>query len=438
MTSTKKLYGGLKNNSIKQKTKTANRNKKKKGPKTNIQHAGYLSTNNRTTYYNLIKNLYGLKYNNNDEEYSNILIELFNILSEHTTTVLKDKKDLNSNTKQEIEHLEKDLINIIEGFNNHLKQNQILSLDNYNVFCLQIVILLNKLTELKFPTERTDMTHYFQQPMYKINEEYAEFSEDYTNQTTLYEKVKESKGFISILGSINFDIRKMKRVLDKPYSFEEIKKSCILCYLGIMSLEELVLSFINEIYLIGITDDLDWADGKELTPFEFVHHDLTHANNRGGQVGYNIINEKKFFEYYEKLPNSTEEEKTVKYQCLLMLFLLIHEHPLYEFLLKKKISKTYTHFYNLNDSNHFVFKLGNWLNFNYFAELLPESLREEIRELNLTNPEQIELYINEEAELLKYINSSHNDKKLVETIIKVNNYLLKSWNVFVEHWNSSF
>ena len=36
----------------------------------------------------------------------------------------------------------------------------------------------------------------------------------------------------------------------------------------------------QSIYYIGINEKLDYADNKLLTPFDFLHNDLTHAENR--------------------------------------------------------------------------------------------------------------------------------------------------------------
>ena len=44
-----------------------------------------------------------------------------------------------------------------------------------------------------------------------------------------------------------------------------------------------------------------WADGLEITPFEFLQHDVTHSNNRGDPEGYNADLEIKFINYLNTL-----------------------------------------------------------------------------------------------------------------------------------------
>jgi hypothetical protein len=92
-----------------------------------------------------------------------------------------------------------------------------------------------------------------------------------------------------------------------------------------LSLDEIITGFLENIIICGVASTLIWADGRQITPFEFVEHDITHGNN------YN-------FACYRRMSQSRDEmlsfynfckreatDKDTLYSIKFIMFLLIHE-----------------------------------------------------------------------------------------------------------------
>jgi hypothetical protein len=170
------------------------------------------------------------------------------------------------------------------------------------------------------------------------------------------------------------------------YSFRNIKNARLICYLDYISEKEMVYSFINNIYYIDINEKLDYADSKLLTPFEFLHHDLTHANNRNDD--YDSELEIRFYNFLEQISHLLSKEK--KKQIYMIFFIITHE-SMVEYILQEPIRENFT----FNDlSPIFIRDLELWKNEHHYKLLLPKNIQDE-------TDGNIQKYLNASFELFK-------------------------------------
>ena len=114
-----------------------------------------------------------------------------------------------------------------------------------------------------------------------------------------------------------------------PYTTND--KSNIMIFLitviKFFTLDEIIISYLDNVFFCGIASNYIYADGRNLTPFEFVEHDITHGNNYDyvcfSRVGHSRENIKSFYNYC--MSKSTFLERTDIYAIKFIIFLLIHE-----------------------------------------------------------------------------------------------------------------
>jgi len=99
----------------------------------------------------------------------------------------------------------------------------------------------------------------------------------------------------------------------------------LITILKYFTITEIIESFLNNKVFCGVTSNYTYADGRYLTPFEFLEHDITHGNNyvdicfdRLSQSQENI---KSFYNYCKTKSMPSEEIYSIKF----IIFLLIHE-----------------------------------------------------------------------------------------------------------------
>ena len=355
---------------------------KKKYFKLNQQFGGKLTKEQKKEYIDLLHKLYKL-YEDDDSYYSDILKRLLEIAYNESEKVINSYKmvipdifvDKYNNIKTEIETI-------------YTSCDYILDIPEFNIRLFQIVIIYTIIIKLTHPNrEETSMLNYFQQPNYKIHEEYEDFLSVWDNYNELLEKVKKSNFHTLIHYYKGFD-----QYIDQPpqpdYTFKNITSGNIrlVCYLDYISEKEIIYSFINNFYYIGINEKLDYADGKLLTPFEFLHHDLTHADNRRNDGNREF--EKKFYDILEQISYLLTSYQ--KKQIYIIFFIIIHE-SISESILQQKIQSSFT-FSQL--SPLFITNLDNWRNKHYYNLLLPIDIQNKSNEI-------IQKYLDDSFELFK-------------------------------------
>jgi hypothetical protein len=345
---------------------------------------GSLKGEEKKQYIQLLHQLYLNPYDEAKDNCYNILLKHLlliayeqsqHIFNEYIEKIIEPKK---SEIKTQYNKIYSDTIRIIKDDSHKI------DIPEFNVRSLQIVILYTELIRLTELSEKTNMKNYFQQPNYKIDVEYDNFIKVWFTYDILYEYSLKSQGFKDII---------YKKNTTELLTYKDINNSRIICYLDYITEKEIILSYVYNIYYLGINEKLDYADGRELTPFEFLHHDITHANNRG-YTGGNVELEREFYYYLEGETNILTKEQYK--QIYIIFFVIIHE-SMSEYFLESKINVN-NQFDDISPS--FIKDMKHWLNSNFYNGLLPKK------------PPEL---------------------RTDETQIK--NYLDKSFNLFKNEWN---
>lgn len=240
------------------------------------------------------------------------------------------------------------------------------TLTTLNIKSLQCVILMTEISKLTNPAKST-MKDY---PIKSIVSEYAALTVGghWDNYDHLYNLIKTGPYLLS----------RYKKLIgtsypEADYCCPNFNGARILVLLGEMTLLELVDTMADNIYLIGVTTEIEWADGHEYTPFEFMHHDLVHASNREygfGDFGIGMLSlERRFIDHIKGNPGAYDLDK-----LMIPLFLLMHELPMGEMsLLREQMNFPLSYESRIKDT--FVGNLENWRNPKFYGGLLPEAVR---------------------------------------------------------------
>ena len=351
---------------------------------------GSLKGEEKQKYIHLLHQLYLNPYDEAKDNYYNILLKHLLLIAYEQSQIIfnKYKQDfgdiINDSITAQYKKVYDDTITIIKDDSHKI------DIPEFNVRSLQIIILYTELIRLtEKDTTKTNMLNYFQQPNYKIDIEYDNFIKVWFTYNKLYEEVEKSNGFTSLINLYStFD--KLLQLPKKPnYTYKDINNSRIICYLDYITEKEFILSYVYNIYYLGINEKLDYADGKELTPFEFLHHDITHAYNRG-YTGGNVKLEREFYYYLEQKKDILTKEQYK--QIYIIFFVIIHESNS-EYILESKIDVEYQ-FNHIIPS--FITDMGNWLNPKIYNGLLPK----EPSDLR-TSTDQIKDYLDKSFNLFK-------------------------------------
>ncbi len=272
------------------------------------------------------------------------------------------------------------------------------SIKNMNLKSLQCVILITLLIiEKNNHSDEVLMKTY--PPQYQIMDifEHLFLNDNWLNLQKLEE-----------ICITDFTLRRLIKKYSRP-TFQQIAKNqipesieyeknmenlhiCVL--LGELSLEEILDSEFNLVHLIGITTEMEWADGRYYTPFEFLHHDLVHASNIEYALINDAIKEYSLFYKYLKQKKLTLGEKYDDY--IIMLFLIFHESFNTSGILENKTIPT------MEDvdagSSGFIKDVKSWMNPRFFSGLLPPKIKDIENEDE--KREKIIPYLNETLEEL--------------------------------------
>lgn len=155
---------------------------------------------------------------------------------------------------------------------------------------------------------------------------------------------------------------------------EDINDIFLITILDYLRLDEIINTFLDNIFICGISiKETIYADGRKLTPFEFLEHDIAHASNYKGlcfiRVQLNIEGLKNFLAFVNGNP---EFDRAKKYSIKVIVFLLIHE-ALCDFFWKPDL--TYAQV-NRELSHQIINRLQDT---NDLGELIPKSYREETK-----------------------------------------------------------
>lgn len=285
---------------------------------------------------------------------------LKDIVAKKIVDVEKEIKITSSNTtlRAGLENIKNDFQYISEK---DIPQDFGLSM--YNIKSLQYTILLDNL-------------FYLLNPDWKSQYARPEFVQQYKAYIPQKRWLNSQQLYNDILNK-NLDMDTLIQSSNREkYCCPVQKNSRILVALGEMTLSELVESLIDDIFLLGITTGLEWADGNQYTPLEFLHHDITHANN---YIAYDTMigstsNENK--EYIRFIIKHKEEIDPKLYDIIMIaLFIILHETNTH-YILRDPI-KEYNHLGPFGKtlfnelSPGFLTNIKSWKNTHFLGGLLP-------------------------------------------------------------------
>ena len=307
-------------------------------------------------YIQLVHTLY-TKKDQSDSFYSNLLKQMFQYIIDHTEMKFsKNKpigifKEFHEKTKEYISNLD------------------IFTITQYNIRCLQYVIMFTAIEQMTNYQDDTTMQNYFQARYYNISDVFIQFYECFNDYHKLYDIMMTDDTFKSLIGKDVYTYKPEYNCEFKEYSFKDMNKLRIMCFFGDFDIKYIIEAYINEVYYIGVNTSMEWADGNKLTPFEFVHHDITHANNRGFKEGYDVKYELKWWKYIND--NKNDIPKDVLEQVYLIGFLIIHE-SMTEYMLERTNISNCT-FKSIGPM--FIQNMDNWVDEHFYGSLLPDGLK---------------------------------------------------------------
>ena len=107
--------------------------------------------------------------------------------------------------------------------------------------------------------------------------------------------------------------------------------------LDYLSITEIIETYLDNVILCGMTSKFEFADGRLLSPYEFLEHDITHGYNYLGLCFQRIQNSREDIQSFYKYCVNGHLSRINEYHVKLIIFFLIHESwcdffPQYEML----------------------------------------------------------------------------------------------------------
>ena len=139
---------------------------------------------------------------------------------------------------------------------------------------------------------------------------------EFTNGTT-YKDLdknpdKDWRYYININKKLNF--------LKKLY----IQSNGLIIILDYLTLDEIIEPYLNKKFYCGLIYKKSYANGRNMLPFGFIEHDITHFNNYEfacfQRIGHNIEKIIKLYNFIMSIEN-----KRIRYAAKIIFFINIHE-----------------------------------------------------------------------------------------------------------------
>ncbi len=189
-----------------------------------------------------------------------------------------------------------------------------------NIVSLQIIILFTVNTipiGTVFSDNLNDPYACYQLLTETINwKDYMEVQEFFTSQDFF----TSDNIACNLFSVIYFDSKR------EPYTTSASPEELIyvITILDYLTLDEIITSYLNNVIICGIASTFLYADGRYLTPFEFLEHDITHGQNYNVCHSIEKASTDKILSFYN-FCKETNSDKSVLYSIKFMIFLLIHE-----------------------------------------------------------------------------------------------------------------
>ncbi len=356
--------------------------------------------------------------------YEQIIIELLNIIYTKTQQIINDNKN------QEDELFYDKLQEYMTSITTEIYGYNINTLNIKSLQCILIMELIEykKLQKKGFRPIILENMHYWYDDIDYINmirnyyegKEYNEYDEQILDKSGNIKINNEryyillTQTFLDLMktvktekSEINFptyeDIKtfltgRINSIYDSKYDTiatngcPNLKGAYILCFLGEMTLLELVDSLVNEIYLIGITPEIASADGRNMSPWVFYEHDMGHCSLIKDRINKEYIGKtKKFFDAIVK--NKDKIGNKMFEAIINVLFYYYHEKPFYYLDIINDLDLLQQKFDSLSLDPKYIYNNKEYEEPHIYNHILPENLWFENNSKNYLLDSQIKEYL---------------------------------------------
>jgi hypothetical protein len=391
------------------------------------------------------------------------------LLTTNNNNYIKFKNELNLtrlNTiynDEKVEYFKDALAKIIEGAKLTYK---VMTIAQFNVISMQFVLLFTEILmtiidpskgrtggfdddiiiKYKFLSQgRTDTCNYMVYAnMYSnLNDYGSNYKSLYIDKLPandfkkkFYKYMTNKNKFSKIIGFENND----EKNTIIPYTNELIPDMVIILFLGELAINDLTKAFIKQIYVLGMTMEMEYADTFYTSPLGFVLHDMTHMDNRkygisDCQEGYDKCiellkqNETLFMKYIES--DECKLSPSQKYDIYLVLFLIIHEATNEHILSSEKIKFIFSDYpaATWGITGDIITDFTKWTKDSLFTGLIPDN-----HKFNDGSKEDKELDLLKNA-TKPYINEIELSKLLLSYLNYMLIFLMNTWNVYFKDKN---
>lgn len=180
----------------------------------------------------------------------------------------------------------------------------------------------------------------------------------------------------------------------KPYSTDTSPDTLIflVTIVDYFSLDQILTDFLQNVIMCGVASTYLWADGRYLTPFEFLEHDITHGNNYKAFCYDRMhVSRDDMSSFYHFCKEKIIDDKQKLYSIKFMMFLLIHE-GFCDFF-NKNATKRNIFYSGLLNIGRFFDSKTNKINENDLGLLIPKTYRDSIEKVNTYLDKALQDYI---------------------------------------------
>jgi hypothetical protein len=259
-------------------------------------------------------------------------------------------------------HLQKSIITEINIFYNNVIHQLDNQLDNnyigmINIFLLQCIILFTS---------------------YNINEHYR-FNNNMNNNYVIYNYLIQYNW-----KDYEFIKNSLKNIDNLKYLYKSKNSIFLIIIKKTFKINEIIESFLDNIFYCGFSYNINYADGILMTPFEFMRHDIIHGNN------YFFIKKDLDIELLKEFYNYSKDiDKEAFKKINLIFFLIVHESYIIFFPSSlEKIENNIDSLFSYLQSS-----ITRFIRTNDLGELIPKSYRTGIREIMKYLYECVDIYL---------------------------------------------
>jgi hypothetical protein len=214
----------------------------------------------------------------------------------------------------------KDFVIILSGIPKRNDDTE--PLTTINIVSLQISLLFTRYEYTKNKQEEYFFNSYYTYEILLGNEQL----DIYNRKSETYEYVEMEKGdwkdysyIKKILSNFNNRTDVDLYHLENP----DAPKYIFMMFLGFLKLDEIIESYLNNVFYLGLSYKTEWVDGSLTYPLAYLTHDIAHYERYTleCQDFPKIISKfKEFREYLKK------HDKKIRYSIDFALFIFLHEH----------------------------------------------------------------------------------------------------------------